>query len=941
MPDRSTSRDRRQHSRAGRRPSTSRPHRERSYSVDITERRLRDIERRERLIHERDQAWQEEERRNRARFAALRTGRNTRYRHDLDEDGLGDDDYDAGHTERLTYARARPRWPARRAERSRQHRGTRDDFNGVSTDEEDSEDAAFIGNRTDDSESGLVSGTSPAFKRPPKARRPPPSNPRKHESLSHVKAKVSPSTSPIKASHRMQDREGRQRRDSNGANYDDANAARNRRIREGSRRRPSQHRTQSSANAPLTPKAIARLNAENAMLELERERAEARAARRENMRRSDHQSRSLRPANGRSYTSRRLVSGAFMEEGRSGDLSAMRGDVVPPFAGHRSAGQAVGQDFGVRYDGDIDSGSEAAGAIIEKKHNNPGCFSRMTTGISRWSRRKQLLVGLLICALLLIIIVPAAVVGSRKSNSGGSGKLSNGPGQDDSLYPGDTPYNKALEQISHDDIPGNARGTYIDPFTWYDTRDFNLTFTDEMIGGLSIIGLNSTWNDSMQANEHVPALDKDFQYGKTPIRGVSLGGWLSIEPFITPSLFEPYHNRVVDEWTLMKKLGSESKNTIEKHYATFVQEHTFAEIREAGFDHVRIPFSYWAVKTFDGDEYLPLVSWRYLLRGIEWARKYGLRVLLDLHGIPGSQNGWNHSGRQGTVGWLNGTHRDRNAQRGIDIHDQLSKFFAQDRYKNVIGIYGLANEPLMINLNITDVINWNVQAIKTVRDNGLKQWIAFGDGFLKLTRWRTMMQNVDDKLMLDTHQYTIFNLGQIGMTHEAKLKQVCSDDTGGWIKMLEDSNTRGNGFGPTICGEWSQADTDCAEYINGVGVGSRWMGTLNGEINAADGTVLTPQCPTAKDEKRDSGNCTCDPANADPSNYSDDYKTFLRTYAEAQMYVFDHTYGWFYWTWDTEKATQWSYKKARDAGIMPKKAYAPSFKCGDMMPSLGDLPDNY
>jgi hypothetical protein len=33
-------------------------------------------------------------------------------------------------------------------------------------------------------------------------------------------------------------------------------------------------------------------------------------------------------------------------------------------------------------------------------------------------------------------------------------------------------------------------------------------------------------------------------------------------------------------------------------------------------------------------------SWsRYALRAFQWARKYGLRVDLDLHTIPGSQNG--------------------------------------------------------------------------------------------------------------------------------------------------------------------------------------------------------------------------------------------------------------------------------------------------------------
>lgn len=33
-----------------------------------------------------------------------------------------------------------------------------------------------------------------------------------------------------------------------------------------------------------------------------------------------------------------------------------------------------------------------------------------------------------------------------------------------------------------------------------------------------------------------------FAYGTEPIRGVSLGGWLVLEPWITPSLFEQFVN---------------------------------------------------------------------------------------------------------------------------------------------------------------------------------------------------------------------------------------------------------------------------------------------------------------------------------------------------------------------------------------------------------------
>ena len=83
---------------------------------------------------------------------------------------------------------------------------------------------------------------------------------------------------------------------------------------------------------------------------------------------------------------------------------------------------------------------------------------------------------------------------------------------------------------------------------------------------------------------------------------MNLGGWLSLEPFITPSLFDTYQvgMNIVDEYTLTQHLGPQAAQTLEKHYATFVTEQTFAEIQAAGLDHVRIPYSYWAITTYPG-----------------------------------------------------------------------------------------------------------------------------------------------------------------------------------------------------------------------------------------------------------------------------------------------------------------------------------------------------
>jgi glucan 1,3-beta-glucosidase len=494
-----------------------------------------------------------------------------------------------------------------------------------------------------------------------------------------------------------------------------------------------------------------------------------------------------------------------------------------------------------------------------------------------------------------------------------------------------SPSNGNLNNADPNSVPADAKGGILDPWSWYDTDDFNITYTAATVGGLPIMGLNSTWNDDVTANEKVPSLKDSFEYGKMPIRGVNVGGWLNIEPFITPSFFEKYGARdgIVDEWTLVTKLGAaKAKSTLEQHYATFITKQTFIDIRAAGFDHVRIPFGYWAVTTYSGDPYIKQVAWRYLLRGIEYARQNGLRINLDLHGAPGSQNGWNHSGRQGVIGWLNGTDGDLNAQRTLDVHHQLSQFFAQPRYKNIITLYGIVNEPRMVDLDTSSVLTWTQKAITQIRKDNITAIIVFGDGFLGLDKWQGKLQT-DDRLLLDVHQYVIFNVDQLSLKHTDKLNFACK----GWTAQSKRSMDTTTGFGPTMCGEWSQADTDCTEYINNVNIGTRWEGTY--DTGNSSTSILKPQCP-------DGTLCSCDQANADPSNYSNAYKQWLLEFAIAQMISFEAGWGWFYWTWKTEKATQWSYQAGMKSGILPGKTWDRDFDCSslDDYGKMG-LPETY
>ena len=83
----------------------------------------------------------------------------------------------------------------------------------------------------------------------------------------------------------------------------------------------------------------------------------------------------------------------------------------------------------------------------------------------------------------------------------------------------------------------------------------------------------------------------------------------------------------------------------------------------------------------------------YFLKAIQWARKYGLRINLDLHALPGSQNGWNHSGRLGRVNFLNGPMGLANAQRSLDYIRIFAEFISQPQYRDVVTMFGIMNEP--------------------------------------------------------------------------------------------------------------------------------------------------------------------------------------------------------------------------------------------------------
>jgi glucan 1,3-beta-glucosidase len=112
---------------------------------------------------------------------------------------------------------------------------------------------------------------------------------------------------------------------------------------------------------------------------------------------------------------------------------------------------------------------------------------------------------------------------------------------------------------------------------------------------------------------------------------VNIGGWLILEPWITPSIFQQFPGTaIVDEYTFCQ-YAPNAQQTLQSHWSSWTGLGDFQKIAGAGFNTVRIPIGYWAFQKYEGDPYI-MGAQDYLDQAIGWARQTGLQVVIDLHG---------------------------------------------------------------------------------------------------------------------------------------------------------------------------------------------------------------------------------------------------------------------------------------------------------------------
>lgn len=254
------------------------------------------------------------------------------------------------------------------------------------------------------------------------------------------------------------------------------------------------------------------------------------------------------------------------------------------------------------------------------------------------------------------------------------------------------------------------------------------------------------------------------------LRGVNLGNWLVLEKWMSEGLFEG--TTAMDETYLCRELGRErAEERLKVHRDEFITERDFEDIAMKGFNAVRIPVPFFLFE--DVGPYIH--CYEYLDNAFDWAEKYGLKILVDLHTAPGGHNGTDNSGICGICTW---SVRQEYVDYTVSVLEQIAIRYGMR--KAMWGL-GVLNEPMCRDteagkhLNIHDFeklyvprdremakenTNYTLAFLQQFyrdayhvirRHMGTDKYVVFCDAF-ELGIWDDFLKEFEGAV-LDTHNY--------------------------------------------------------------------------------------------------------------------------------------------------------------------------------------------
>ena len=389
------------------------------------------------------------------------------------------------------------------------------------------------------------------------------------------------------------------------------------------------------------------------------------------------------------------------------------------------------------------------------------------------------------------------------------------------------------------------------------------------------------------------------------IKGVNLGNWLVLEKWMSPALFEG--TTAEDEYYLPTQLSPEVYEArIKIHRSEYITERDFVTIKRMGMESVRIPVPYFIF----GDRKTFIGCIEELDKAFNWAEKYGLTILIDLHTVPLSQNGFDNGGISGVCKWAQ---EPEEIEFALSVLERLAK-----RYGNRKGLFGIQplNEPITENMWETmDVQNRYAPADTELAKGSapitmdfLRQfyldaydriseympkdkYVVIHDGF-ELMAWKDFMQEKKySNVILDTHQYL--------MVAEAR---GCSQTVEGYLKYIKEELqpqiTEMEKYFPVICGEWC--------LFNSLACGCDTKGGQS-VLNGVEGSRQESLSPEEK-------------------------KEIYEALAKAQLELWEKGSGYFYWSYklltDTVNTPGWIGWDSWDLGRCYDFGWFPADKGG-------------
>jgi len=362
---------------------------------------------------------------------------------------------------------------------------------------------------------------------------------------------------------------------------------------------------------------------------------------------------------------------------------------------------------------------------------------------------------------------------------------------------------------------------------------------------------------------------------KNKVRGVNLGGWLVLEKWMTPSLFEGLS--ATDETTWCAELGEQAEARLQQHWRSFITRADFEWLAEIGIAAVRIPFGHWIF----GDDYPYHPSYganRYpfvkggidiLDQAFSWAEATGLNIVLDLHAAPGCQNGFDNGGIKDVCEWHT---RPEYLEFSLQVLEKMAQRYAHSPSLHAIQVL---NEPRW-DIPTDYLKQYNREAYKRIRAHCPASQVAvvFHDGFRSYTEYSGFMQEPEyENVIMDIHRYQCFDRADIDTDIYGHIKKSAID----WKNEADELISQ---FGlPVYVAEWSLGLD--------LKIVSLWaQGPFNHALEEMD---------------------------------SFQQQVAYRGYAASQLVTFEKYLGWFFWSYKTETAAAWSFRDCVENGWMPSR----------------------